>query len=635
MKIKSIKKIELDQEIPVYDVVDATPYHNFLIKTPTSSIVSHNCGLLDEVDFVKGASVRMEQSKVMKLYNGVKRRMESRYMRHGELPGVLFLVSSKKSEHDFLEQYAKTQENNENVLIVDEPLWKVKPASNYSGKVFYVAVGNKYVKSKIIGPTEDLEAYRKQNYRILEVPVEHKNPFIVDIDSALMDIAGISTSNTTKFISYDRLKKNYSTRINPFHSEVLSIGHDDDLQIKDFFVPDLISQGTRAKPGFIHIDTSLTGDRTGISYVAIDGTKKVDQYNKNPETGEVTVVNNVDLVYRQIFTIGISAPSDSEISFEKTRQFIYYLRNNGFNIKGISCDGFQSRDTIQLLKNAGFKAELVSLDRTNTGYNVFKSAINEQRVDLLQLSDSLVEHEIIDLEQDGLSGKIDHPIEGCFTGDTEVLLSSGETATLIDLIKDYKDKKVFTYNHLNDNIINQHIKKVFFTKTVTKLAHVHFEDDSIIKCTTDHRFLLNSGIYKKASELEQDDYVKNINGCTKVEKVDILLNIDPTDVYDLEVLNFHNFALGNGVIVHNSKDLSDSLCGSVYLASMYKLADNIKHATQDAEATVKNLVKDTFDINNDMTQELLGDYMRNNPQSRSIYSDEDIYDMLNDDGIIF
>lgn len=50
MKIVSIKKSIYSQPVPVYDVIGAEPYNNFLVKTNNKYIVSHNCGILDEVD---------------------------------------------------------------------------------------------------------------------------------------------------------------------------------------------------------------------------------------------------------------------------------------------------------------------------------------------------------------------------------------------------------------------------------------------------------------------------------------------------------------------------------------------------------------------------------------------------------
>ena len=49
MRIKSIKRIQVE-ETPVYDVINANPYNNFLVKSGESAVVAHNC-LIDEVNF--------------------------------------------------------------------------------------------------------------------------------------------------------------------------------------------------------------------------------------------------------------------------------------------------------------------------------------------------------------------------------------------------------------------------------------------------------------------------------------------------------------------------------------------------------------------------------------------------------
>jgi|GEM_PF-5231610 len=44
MRITNIRKITYDNPVPVYDVVNATPYNNFLIYNREGGyIVSHNC----------------------------------------------------------------------------------------------------------------------------------------------------------------------------------------------------------------------------------------------------------------------------------------------------------------------------------------------------------------------------------------------------------------------------------------------------------------------------------------------------------------------------------------------------------------------------------------------------------------
>lgn len=83
-------------------------------------------------------------------------RMGSRFMVDGKIAGCLFVVSSKKSEHDFIEQYVQKKKNDPRMFIADAPLWEVKPSGTYSGKTFAVAVGGANMASRII-PDDELE----------------------------------------------------------------------------------------------------------------------------------------------------------------------------------------------------------------------------------------------------------------------------------------------------------------------------------------------------------------------------------------------------------------------------------------------------------------------------------------------
>lgn len=48
MKIKSVTKVKLTEPKQYYDVIEAAPYHNFLVKTNNSYIISHNCNFSDK-----------------------------------------------------------------------------------------------------------------------------------------------------------------------------------------------------------------------------------------------------------------------------------------------------------------------------------------------------------------------------------------------------------------------------------------------------------------------------------------------------------------------------------------------------------------------------------------------------------
>lgn len=341
----------------------------------------------------------------MKTYNAIKIRMQSRFTKNGVLSAKLFLVSSKKSEQDFIEQYVETVKNDPNTLIVDKAQWDIKPPGTFSDRRFKVAVGNKKIHSKIVTKDDSLEALEKQGYNIIEVPLELKRYFERDIERALMDLAGISTSLVTKFISYDSVSQCYTKNKNPFSTNIISIGTNDDLLIQDFFNPKMVDERLYTKPIFIHFDMSLTGDRTGMSAVASVGVKEEYFY----VDGEMTPIQ--ELVYAHLFSVGIQCPAGAELSFEKNRQFVYYLKYNlGWNIQGLSMDGYQSADTKQQFIQSGFDARILSLDRTPDGYLYLKASLNEKRIGLLEIEE--LEDELINLERNNMTGKVDHPVNG-------------------------------------------------------------------------------------------------------------------------------------------------------------------------------------------------------------------------------
>ena len=403
------------------------------------------CALLDEVNFKNGANVQMEKSKIMETYNGVLERMGSRFMVNGKIAGKLFIISSKKSEYDFLESYIRKKASDPSVFVCDAKLWEVKPSGTYCGKMFNVAVGGKNLPSRILDDNEDIEVLRKQGYEILEVPIEFKERFRMDIQAALMNIAGISISEVTKFIPYPNLAAAYGQDENPFTAQILTLGTKDNYAIKDYFRPELVNEAVRSKPIYIHIDASLTGDRTGISGVAVMGLKEELRYND----GEFIPIQ--ELVYKHIFSIGIQCPPGAEISLQKNREFVYYLKYElGFNIMGVSLDGFQSADSKQQFLQAGFNSSIVSLDRTPDGYNYLKASINEKRIQMLHIP--ILETELINLEQNNMTGKVDHNPDNSkdISDSLAGALFNASKISQEDRAQLYAYSDISTFNEIND-----------------------------------------------------------------------------------------------------------------------------------------------------------------------------------------
>ena len=546
------------------------------------------CALLDEADFtrgaIKGSSALDIKNEIMRTYNAIKERMNSRFIKNGVQYGRLFLVSSKKSDQDFIEAYIKKMKaegQDKHMLIIDEPQWVIKPEGTFSKEKFPVAVGNKSLKSMILPDSlskEEEEFYKKQGYQILWVPCSLKQSFILDVNTALMNLAGISVIGTTTFFNYDMFSKCYIKNYkNPFVNDILTIGMKDDLKISDFFELDKVPEAVKYMPQFIHIDGSLTGDKTGISDVGISGLKETQQFNGANEfiSSEIT--------YKHIFSVDIEAPKGTEICFEKTRQFIYYLKECGFNIVGISLDGFQSADMKQMLITQGYDATILSMDRSPEGYLTLRSAMNDERIGLIQIE--LLEKELIELQRDVTTGKLDHPSDGCFTEDTEVIV--------FDYIHNKQCKKTFSeltkyhtlHNYYVQTIDNDgkiklnKINKIFLTKYTDSILQITFSDGSVVKCTPNHRFMLDSGEFVEANNISYSDKLRSIdNKIIYIKEKHIIKLKEKIPVFDMEIENIHNFPLGNGVVVHNSKDLSDSLAGAVWNASLHKqsLVDNFQ-----------------------------------------------------------
>ena len=504
MKIKRISKITNESPVQFYDVVNANPYNNFLIKTDTGYVVSHNC-FFDEISFIRNMDIDRQKQIAINMIDTAIGGMKTRFIHKGKNPTLLVLASSKRSEKSFLEEHMKKklESEKENVLIVDEPVWNVKPKGTYSEKTFRVALGNKFLMSKVLQDDEDDMPYLRQGYKVFDVPIDFRADFLDDIDRALCDFAGISSSELSKYISGQAVNDCINNnRQNPFAKDVLEIGNapDDRLQYYNFFDIDKIPAEWRSKPLYIHLDMSISGDKTGIAGVFAIGKK----YSDNPNE------QSKDMFYGLGFSVSIKAPKGRQVSFEKNRKFIYWLKEQGFNIQGISTDTFQSYDTGQQLLALGYPYKQISVDRVDTDhvckpYQYLRSTIYERRVDIYMCK--LLVNELIDLERNINTGKVDHPNGGCFTDDTLIQLVDGRNVSIKDLLleQSYKDNYVYTYNTETNKIEPKRIKSVHQTKIVSDLVRVTLDNGEVITCTPEHRFMLRDGSYAEIQSLSAGD----------------------------------------------------------------------------------------------------------------------------------
>lgn len=364
----------------------------------------------DEISFIKNQDIDKQKKKAKDMIDTAIGGMFTRFIYQGKNPTVLAVASSKRSEQSFMEEYIKTlaKTSANTTLVIDKPVWEVKPKGTYSDQIFYLALGNKFLESMIIPDNDvnNLTAYKDRGYQILEVPIDFKAKFLEDIERNLCDFAGISSSSMNKYMSgqvvADCINEEYK---NPF-PDIIEVGNgpEDLAQYKNFFKLEYIQKELMSKPLYIHLDMSISGDMTGIAGTWITG-KKVS----------TTEDQSKDLNFRLAFSVSVKAPKGRQISFEKNRNFIRWLKEVGFKIKHITSDTFQSYDLQQQLTAEGFECSILSVDRVDADrickpYQYLRSAIYEKRFSMYR-SNRLFD-EFIDIERDLNTGKVDHSPNG-------------------------------------------------------------------------------------------------------------------------------------------------------------------------------------------------------------------------------
>ena len=102
-------------------------------------------------------------------------------------------------------------------------------------------------------------------------------------------------------------------------------------------------------------------------------------------------------------------------------------------------------------------------------------------------------------------------------------------------------------------------------KQLTRSEHMRVHKDILCKLSVESRrnneeFMNEFGGSYNAVKRR----VAKINGVYnhKVKDIEIIYLDEPEPVYDITVDETSNFALTNGIFVHNSKDLADAVCGA-------------------------------------------------------------------------
>lgn len=360
-------------------------------------------GMLDEANFIPqakntGALSYDSSSNAFNLYRGLKNRIQSRFMRQGKTIGsLLCLCSSAATQFDFMEQHKnhmrktirECAERGErsHLHITEFAIYDLVPW-RYNLKRFFVLLGTEHANSRIL-PNTEVEMQREKGGQIIEVPIDYLESFQADLSRGLREVSGIPSEILSPLFQ-DRSMIGLSVdhaRVNPFSVESPSVGHlSPQITLESFLVVQEMAvwSGPRMRPKFypdapryIHVDLSKTNCATGFSMGCVYGYKEVPTYNPNGQAG----VSRAPLIHVDISLQILPPNPPEEIGYAKIRAFIQYLSGTlNFRIAKITFDGYQSTDSIQILQNAGYECDNLSVDKTPDPYFSLKSAIMEGRL---------------------------------------------------------------------------------------------------------------------------------------------------------------------------------------------------------------------------------------------------------------
>ena len=402
----------------------------------SSGVIGYNVfgGVMDEVNFMsvvensKSVASGGHYDQADSLYKALIRRMKSRFMKRGKLPGILLQISSSRYPEDFTERRLAQSADDPLVFKRRYAQWDTLPEDRWSGKRFWISLGDGTEAPRILETEEDIRIAEEKGLPLLDIPVEFRRDFEGDIDEAIRDLAGRPTMTIRPFIRYrhkvvEALSRGAEYGIeHPFSQTETTLQDGATFLMDKLRIPKLrkdIEKATeaekaeleaelsrlRSKPRFVHCDLSFSSDSTGIAMGYVDGFKDVTRRN---EEGEEFSVRMPVIVIE--FMLKINPPKGGEIQLADVRSLIYELRSYGYPIRKVTFDSFQSKDSMQQFARTGIESGHVSADTNPQVYNSYKEALYEDR--LITYHYETLFQETIRLEKNEKKNKVDHPANG-------------------------------------------------------------------------------------------------------------------------------------------------------------------------------------------------------------------------------
>lgn len=376
------------------------------------SLIGHAIisAIVDEINFL----ARVEKSKRTPdgstfdqaeiVHRTVKNRRSSRFSGAGIRPGAICISAQTKYKGDFVDKRVEQVRKNKElgVHICRKKRYEMWPADKFSKETFNILVGCDSYPTRILDAST--EAYTlPPNAQIEAVPVTFLDDFKRDPEYALREIVGISTNAIQPFIA-QRHKVFQATETwseqgwKPWTSKSNYKLNEHGL-LNEKGMPVIIPENLPkdGKPRFVHVDLSISGDRCGI------GISHISHYVE---------VGNEKLPYYVVdWAVTLEPDSVNQIDIEEVRRWVSDLKlKYKLNLGRVSYDGFQSFQSIQMLRKVGINAMNISVDKTTEPYQNFRDALYTDRVAIPDDDDLRIELVGLEFNSNANSGKgkVDH-----------------------------------------------------------------------------------------------------------------------------------------------------------------------------------------------------------------------------------
>ena len=396
-----------------------------------------NCfgGMIDEMNFMalvadsqRASAARTaggEYDQANKLYSTIFRRIKSRFLSAGKVPGKLFLVSSANYPGDFIDRkraeaeqmIAESETTGRSVTIYycGMPQWEAfEGMGKLSESRFLVEVGDESRRSRLLNSKS--EAFDPNS--IIEVPMDYYDDFRRDIDGAVREIAGIPIGGVGAFIP-QRDKIHMASEVHKAAFEEIQLFTENRVDLCDYdgrlekLINEKYLRHIDGADLVAHCDLALTGDSAGLCIGHCAGYQYVgDSFNWSQEDGRYVSVPSASYpVIAADGVLEIVPPANDEIDLNLIADLLTLVAARA-NFVQVTADQYQSASLLQRMRRVKNKygrrvqAQVLSVDAQPGPYMEVKQALRDDR--MLYPDVEKLKRELRMLQFDAKTKKIDH-----------------------------------------------------------------------------------------------------------------------------------------------------------------------------------------------------------------------------------